>query len=61
MDLEADNAKCSFGREPHHISKIGIQRHEHSAVLDSESQDIFVGRAGEANLQDRESIVAIRS
>ena len=49
------------GGKPRHISEIGIQCHEHAAVLDGELQDVFVGRSGKANLKHRGSIVPLGS
>ena len=61
MHPQSDNTERSLGRKSHHISEIGIQRHEYAAVLNSEAQDLFVGGSGEANLQDRNSVVPLRS
>ena len=61
MDLQPDYTECSLGWKAHHIREIGIQRHEDPAILNSEAQDLFVGRSRKANLQDRNSIVPLCS
>lgn len=57
MHLQPNDAESLLGWESHHVGEIGIQRHEHTTVLDREAQDLFVGRSCEVSLKDRDSVV----
>jgi hypothetical protein len=45
MHLQPNNTERLLGREPHHVREIGVQCHEHAAVLNSDAKDLFVGRS----------------
>lgn len=41
MHVQPDDSERLLGRKSHHIREIGIQGHEHAAVLNSETQDLL--------------------
>src|SRR5256885_3740085 len=61
MHLQPNHAERLRGRKSHHIREIGVQRYENAAVLNGKAQDLFISRARESNLKDRNSVVALRS
>jgi hypothetical protein len=45
MHLQPNNTARLTGRESHYVREIGVQRYEHAAFVNSEAQNLFVGRS----------------
>jgi len=45
MHLQPNHAESLLGWESHDVREISIQRYEYTTVLNSETQDLFVGRS----------------
>jgi hypothetical protein len=59
MDLQPQDSGGLRGREPHHIREVGIQGHQDAAGLDSEAEDLWVGRSRKTDLCDGDSVVPL--